>query len=178
MDLLRADSYDWFHAITHGGFSPEVPDQRSALWLEGRQPLTPQHIVGARIEDILRRNRPAFVFNVCHAGRMAWGLTGLGGWADRLISCGASLFLGPLWKVTDDAACRMAQSFYELLLDGKTTVAEAARRARLEAYKAGDTPWLAYGLYDHPNARVRPPMALRNPLEESNNPTALPQPRL
>ncbi len=159
MDLLRAGSFDWFHAVSHGNFSPQAPDQRSVLWLQGRQALTPQHFVGAQIEEGFSRNRPAFVFNLCHAGRMAWGLTGLGGWADRLISCGAGLFLGPLWKVTDEAACQMAESFYELLLDGRTTVAEAARRARLEAYKAGDPTWLAYSLYAHPNARVRPPEA-------------------
>jgi hypothetical protein len=157
MDLLRAGSYDWFHATTHGRFSTDAPDQRSVLLLIGSQALTPQHLVGARIEDSLRRNRPAFVFNLCHAGRMGWGWTGLGGWADRLISCGAGLFLGPLWKVADDTAAQMAARFYELLLDGETTVAEAARGARREARKAGNPTWLAYSLYAHPNARIQLP---------------------
>jgi hypothetical protein len=157
MDLLRAGPYDWFHATTHGNFSTDAPDRRSVLLLAGREALTPQHFVGAKIEDGLRRNRPAFVFNICHAGRMGWGLTGLGGWADRLISCGAGLFLGPLWKVVDETASQMARSFYELLLDGETTVAEAARGARREARKSGNPTWLAYSLYAHPNARARFP---------------------
>ncbi|HEX4959638.1 MAG TPA: CHAT domain-containing protein [Thermoanaerobaculia bacterium] len=157
MDVLRAGPYDWFHAATHGKFSTDAPDQRSVLLLEGSQTLTPQHFVGAKIEDGLRRNRPAFVFNICHAGRMGWGLTGLGGWADRLISCGAGLFLGPLWRVTDETAAQMAHSFYKFLLDGETTVGEAVRRARREARKAGNPTWLAYSLYAHPNARVHFP---------------------
>ncbi len=157
MDLLRASSYDWFHASSHGSFSADAPDQRSCLLLEGRQILTPRHFVGAKIEDSLRRSRPAFVFNICHSGRLGWELTGLGGWAERLISCGACLFLGSLWTVDDEAAAQMARSFYELLLDGETTVAEAARRARNKARKAGNPTWLAYSLYAHPNAKVRLP---------------------
>jgi CHAT domain-containing protein len=156
LDLLRVGPFDWFHVISHGNFSPRDPDRRSALCLEGRQALTPQHLVGAEIEGVLRRSHPAFVFNACHAGRMGWELTGLGGWADRLISCGAGLFLGPLWKVTDKAALQMARSFYERLLAGDT-VAEAARKARREARKLGDPSWLAYSLYAHPNATVRLP---------------------
>jgi hypothetical protein len=157
MDLLRTGLFDWFHATTHGKFSLDAPDQRSVLLLEKHQSLTPQHFVGAKIEEGIRRNRPAFVFNFCHAGRMGWGLTGLGGWADRLISCGAGLFLGPLWRVADETASQMARSFYEHLLDGETTVAEAVRSARREARKAGNPTWLAYSLYAHPNATVRLP---------------------
>ena len=67
MDLLRAGSCDWFHASSHGRFSSGNPDQGSVLLLEGNHTLTPQHFVGAQIEDSLRKNRPAFVFNICHA---------------------------------------------------------------------------------------------------------------
>ena len=156
MDLLRSSSYDWLHASTHGSFAIDSPDRSSTLWLQGGEALTPQHLVGSKVEDHLRRDHPAFFFNVCHSGRLGWDLTGLGGWADRLISGGAGLFLGPLWKVEDQTAAKMAQRFYEGLLSGET-VAEAARQARIEARRAGNPAWLAYSLYAHPNAKVRLP---------------------
>lgn len=156
MDLLRSSSYDWLHASTHGNFAIDSPDRSSTLWLQGGEALTPQHLTGAKVEDHLRRDHPAFFFNVCHSGRLGWDLTGLGGWADRLISRGASLFLGPLWKVEDQTASRMARKFYEHILDGET-VAEAVRKARIEARQAGNPAWLAYSLYAHPNAKVRLP---------------------
>jgi hypothetical protein len=59
--------------------------------------------------------------------------------------------------VRDDTALQMVESFYALLLAGDTTVAEATRKARGAARKAGDPTWLAYSLYAHPNARVRFP---------------------
>jgi CHAT domain-containing protein len=156
MDLLRSGSYDWLHASAHGGFSSDSPGHSSVLWLQGGEAFTPRHIVGPGVSDHLRQDRPAFFFNVCHSGRLGWDLTGLGGWADRLISEGAGLFLGPLWKVEDQTASKMAERFYECLLERKT-VAEAARQARIEARRAGSSAWMAYSLYAHPNAKVRLP---------------------
>jgi CHAT domain-containing protein len=156
MDLLRSGSYDWLHASAHGGFSSDSPDHSSVLWLQGGEALTPRHIVGPGVSDHLRQDRPAFFFNVCHSGRLGWDLTGLGGWADRLISEGAGLFLGPLWKVEDQTASKMAERFYECLVE-RRTVAEAARQARIEARRAGNSAWMAYSLYAHPNAKVRLP---------------------
>ncbi|HKI06072.1 MAG TPA: CHAT domain-containing protein [Thermoanaerobaculia bacterium] len=156
MDLLRSGSYDWLHASAHGSFSVDFPNHSSVLWLQGGEALTPRHLVGPEVSDHLRQVRPAFFFNVCHSGRLGWDLTGLGGWADRLISDGAGLFLGPLWKVEDQTASKVAEKFYECLLGGKTA-AEAAREARIEARRVGNSAWMAYSLYAHPNATVRLP---------------------
>ena len=153
MDLLEGGTYDWLHVAAHGNFYSAAPEADSALWLQNKRALTPDHIVGPTVEGHINARRPAFVFNACDSGRQGWALTRLGGWANRLISSGAGLFLAPLWTVTDDRAVDFARAFYRELAAGNT-VAEAVRQARLAAYRTGDPTWLAYSLYAHPNARL------------------------
>lgn len=153
IEHLESGAYDWLHAAAHGSFYAEAPDSDSALWLEQDRALTPDAVVGAAIESHLRTARPAFFFNACQVGRQDWALTQLGGWANRLISAGAGLFVGPLWEVSDQGALAFAQSFYSSLLGGDT-VAEAVHAGRMAARRAGDPTWLAYSVYAHPNARV------------------------
>lgn len=156
MDLLESRGYDWLHVASHGSFHTEAPEQRSALWLNPRTALTPQHFSGFEIEDHVRQRRPGFFFNACHAGRLGWSFSGLGGWAQRLIACGAGMFLAPLVAVDDESARLMSESFYKHLWQEKS-LAEAARKTRLEARKNGLPLWSVYSLYAHPNARVRLP---------------------
>lgn len=152
LDLLEGGGYDWLHVAAHGNFYATSPDTDSALWLEGTRALTPQAIVG-EAEGYIGTQRPAFFFNACEVGRQGWGLTRIGGWANRLISAGAGLFVAPLWSVSDGPALAFARAFYERLLAG-ATVAEAVRAGRLAARAEGDPTWLAYSVYAHPNARV------------------------
>ena len=154
MDLLEGGGYDWLHAAAHGNFFPQAPNEDSALWLQEDMALTPDGLVGSAIEGHLKRQRPAFFLNACQVGRQGWALTGLGGWANRLVSGGAGLFVGPLWEVSDDGALQFATAFYGGLLAGET-VAEATRQGRLAARESGDPTWLAYSVYGHPNARVQ-----------------------
>lgn len=152
-DLLEAGGYDWLHVAAHGTFYPETPDSDSAIWLQDKRPLTPGAIVGRAIEQHIWERRPAFVFNACHSGRQEWALTRLGGWANRLVSAGAGLFLAPLWTVSDSTALTFARSLYGELLAG-SPVGDAVRAARHAARQAGDPTWLAYSVYAHPNARL------------------------
>lgn len=158
VDLLEGGAYDWLHAAAHGNFYAQSPDSDSALWLQQDQALTPDALVGPAIEGHLRRQRPAFFFNACQVGRQEWALTRIGGWANRLVSGGASLFVGPLWEVSDSGALMFARAFYTALLDGET-VATATRRGRGAARAAGDPTWAAYSVYAHPNARLAPKSA-------------------
>ena len=153
IEHLESGAYDWLHAAAHGSFYPETPDADSALWLEEDRALTPNAVVGPAIERHLRTERPAFFFNACQVGRQDWALTQLGGWANRLISAGAGLFIAPMWEVSDSGALAFAQAFYTDLLNGRT-VAEAAHAGRLAARRTGDPTWLAYSVYAHPNARI------------------------
>ncbi|MBM4430642.1 MAG: CHAT domain-containing protein [Chloroflexi bacterium] len=155
LDLLEAGGYDWLHVAAHGNFYPHTPDADSAIWLQDDRPLTPDALVGSAIEGHINSHRPGFVFNACETGRQGWVLTRLGGWANKLVSTGAGLFLAPMWTVTDDRALAFAKMLYLKLLAGET-VAEAVRQARLAAKSSGDPTWLAYSVYAHPNARVLP----------------------
>jgi hypothetical protein len=153
--LLEQGEYSWVHVAAHGNFYPDDPNGESAIWLEDKQPLTSKAIIGT-VEVYLREHRPAFIFNACEVGRQGWAITGLGGWANRLISAGASLFLAPLWIVNDGTALKFSKAVYQSLLAGQP-VAEAVRQGRLAARREGDPTWLAYSLYAHPNARIIKP---------------------
>ncbi len=152
LDLLESGQYDWLHVAAHGNFAVS-PDADSALWLEGTSPLTPQAIVG-EAEGYILAHRPSFFFNACSVGRQDWSLTHVGGWANRLISAGAGLFLAPLWSVSDGPALSFAQSFYKGITGGQT-VAQAVWTARQAAREEGDPTWLAYTVYAHPNAQCQ-----------------------
>ncbi len=151
--VLETGDYDWLHAATHGKFKAGEQGWGSFLSLNDKDILTPDDLYGPMIEYNLRINRPGIVFNTCDSGRQDWGLTGVGGWANRLIGSGASLFLAAQWSVTDKQALSFANQFYKSLGDGDPA-AKSVRTARLAARQAGDPTWLAYSLYAHPNAVV------------------------
>jgi hypothetical protein len=153
MQLLRQGEHDWVHVAAHGRFHAPSPDGVTALLLEDRAAFVPAMIVGPEVGDYLRRRRPAFLFNACEVGQLGRGLTGLAGWAARLVSGGAGFFAGPLWEISDEGGLAFATALYEGLLAGQT-VAAAVRQARLKARREGDPTWLAYTVYAHPNARV------------------------
>lgn len=152
-NLLEEVNYDWLHVAGHGKFSAESPESDSVLWLEDNNVLAPDSIIGTNLESHIKEKRPVFIFNACQVGRQGWGITRLGGWANRLISTGAGMFLAPLWSVDDKSALLFITTFYNCLKK-KDTVAEAVCKARQTVKKAGDPTWMAYSLYAHPNAKL------------------------
>lgn len=157
-ELLQTGNYNWLHIAAHGGFNSNTPDDASAIYLEGDEKLTIDDMIGPDIEGHIWSTRPAFFFNTCHGGRQSWGLAGLGGWPNHLISSGASLLIAPLWRVDDEYALDFARRFYNELLNGKT-VAEAvqlSRQAIFEQYyeTEGDATCFTYSVYAHPKARI------------------------
>jgi hypothetical protein len=153
MDLLERGGYDWLHVAAHGKFHPETPEFAAVIWLEKQVSFTPTDLVGPKIEGHIGQQRPAFVLNVCEGGRVGLGLTGLAGWATRLVSSGAGLFIGPQWDITDEKGLEFIEALYKALLQGET-VGAAVQQARLAARQSGDPTWLSYSVYAHPNARV------------------------
>jgi hypothetical protein len=153
INLLEHNCYHWLHIAAHGKFHSDSPDSDSAVFLQDFIALTPDSFVGPEIEGHIKRQRPGFFFNACHSGRQGRELTRLGGWANRLLSQGACLFLAPLWIVSDCHALKFAEIFYGKLFEG-STVSEAVKEARLSAKSTGDPTWMAYSVYAHPNARI------------------------
>ena len=142
-----------FHFATHGNYNQEFVDE-SPIVLEG-DPLFPSDLTRRRAKG-LRREKPLIFLNTCHGARVGYNLTGLGGWAQRLVDhLGVTAFVGALWEVHDELASKFAQIFYEELWAGKT-MGEAFHSARqqIRAMQAANPTWLAYTLYGDPNSRV------------------------
>jgi hypothetical protein len=155
VDLLEKGGVGLLHFAAHGTFDPAFPDQAGIPLADGSV-FRPSHLHGPAQTQI-SRDRPLVFLNVCSSGRQAWSWTGLGGWADRWVrACGCGAFLGPQWKVHDDAAFAFAHGLYEALAGGEK-LGRAVQKARQEARNAvpGDPSWLAYTVYGHPHARVR-----------------------
>ena len=111
-DAFARGSTQLFHFACHGNFNTDDPGE-SKLKL-GADFLRPSQITGARA-DGLKRSKPVVFLNACHSGRVGFGLTQLGGWAQRFLDLGASAFIGSLWEVNDKLAARFAREFYDRL---------------------------------------------------------------
>jgi hypothetical protein len=142
-----------WHFACHGDFDEKAPGN-SPLLLQEQRRLRPNELVGKAV-DRLYADRPLVFLNACRAGEQGVGLTGLGGWARKLVEeCGVGALVAPLWAVNDGLAQQFAQAFYEAVQAPGMTLAQAMGHARAAIRGTGDPTWLAYTLYGHPNARV------------------------
>lgn len=143
------------HASAHGAFEAISPDE-SALIVAGSRSLRPSDLYGD-LRVVLRRERPLVFFNACRLGAQGWSLTRLGGWTNRLFECYCSAYVAPEWTVKDSSAAHFAAAFYESLGDGETLGAAALAARRKTRDKDPDgSAWLAYRVYGHPDASLRP----------------------
>lgn len=101
----------------------------------------------------LNRTQPIIFLNACQTGQEAFALTGISGWAQRFITRGASAFIGSLWSIDDEAACKFAQPFYGQLLANRP-IGEAAKEARAVIRSLNDPTWLSYTLFADPLATL------------------------
>jgi hypothetical protein len=153
LELAEQGGAQLFHFASHGNYNQAFVDE-SPIVLEG-EPLFPSDLTRRRARG-LRRERPLIFLNTCHGARVGFNLTGLGGWAQRLVDqLGVTAFVGTLWEVHDELASQFAQLFYEELWAGKT-LGEAffSARRQLRAMQSANPTWLAYTLYGDPNSRV------------------------
>ncbi len=153
LELAEQGGAQLFHFATHGNYNQAFVDE-SPIVLEG-DPLFPSDLTRRRAKG-LRREKPLIFLNTCHGARVGYNLTGLGGWAQRLVDhLGVTAFVGALWEVHDELASKFARIFYEELWAGKT-LGEAfyAARQQIRAVQSANPTWLAYTLYGDPNSRV------------------------
>jgi len=154
LQTVKLGEIKLLHLAAHGNFIPANADE-SPLVLQNGEQLRPADLAGARSIGF-RRDRPLVFLNACHTGQAEFTLTGLGGWAERMVDdIGVGAFIGSLWEVHDELAADFAIAFYKNLIAGQT-FGEAFHNARLlirQAQPANPT-WLAYTLYADPNGKL------------------------
>lgn len=150
---LRRGNFQLLHVICHGKVNEANPDI-STLYLNDGKKLTPRDIVGETAK--FATEHPLVFFNVCSTARLGYSLTGIGGWAVRLINAGVGAFIAPFWAVEDELAKTFAIAFYKALLSGKP-IAQACFEGRKKAKIAdkSNPTWLAYCLYADPLAQIK-----------------------
>lgn len=150
IDLFENGSFSVLHFATHGSFDAATPDN-SALTLSDGE-LRPSDIVAA-FGGV--RPRPLIFINACYGARTEFMITGLGGWAERLIrTVGVAAFIGTAWEVNDQLALIFAEEFYAALLRDGQSISQSFLTARRKIRDAqpGNSSWLAYVLYADPSA--------------------------
>lgn len=154
LDLFLLGGYQVLHIATHGQFDAADAD-RSTIELADEM-LRPADLRGSLLRGI-RRSMPLVFLNACDGGRANFGLTGLGGWAEKLFKeANAAAFVGALWEVHDALAVEFSRQFYSRLSEGDTLgQAMQAARAHVRELDPLNPTWLAYTLYGDPNAVVR-----------------------
>jgi len=141
------------HIATHASFQAGA-GQGAAIQL-GTSQLTTDDLVGSALVAGLTKAAPLVFINACHSGREDLALSGIGGWVERLLPFGAGAFMGTNWEVQDDLAAQFAQQFYDGLHAGQTFgVACRTARHAVRTANPGNSTWLAYVLYAHPNGTL------------------------
>ena len=154
-DLLRYGNYDIIHFAGHAAF--DARHGGSSGWL-----LTDGRLTARAIRNTLRwrDTQPWLVYaNACEAATEADSTptmyqNDVFGLASAFLDHGVSVFVGPLWRINDHVAARIAKTFYKQLLKERQTVGEALRIAKVETkadtfdrLRAADDP-------DRPGNRV------------------------
>lgn len=157
LDSFRSGETNLYHFVCHGNIDQTDPDE-SKLKLEDGF-LRVNQITGEKRSG-LRKAKPFVFLNACYSGDLGYGLTRLGGWAQRFIDSGASAFIGTLWAVHDQLAATFAVEFYKRLLGlGEHQAMPLARafhdaRLAIKEIDPANPTWLAYVLYGNPDARL------------------------
>jgi hypothetical protein len=150
--LRQGDTQLW-HFACHGNYVNDVPDA-SGIAL-GEEMLRAEDIIGP-VHVGIRKGHPLVMLNACHTGRQGFALTGLGGWAQRLLAAGATAFIGSQWEANDALAADFAIALYGGLTGG-LPLGEAVHAARLHIrdLDPANSTWLTYVAYGHPSLEVR-----------------------
>ncbi|MCC6176307.1 MAG: CHAT domain-containing protein [Chloroflexi bacterium] len=150
IDLFEAGRFSVLHIAAHANFDAMNPDASPIRLTDGT--LEPSDIA-ARFGG--RRARPLVFINACHTSRSDFALTGIGGWADRLVrESRVGAFVGAAWEVNDQLGFAFCEAFYTALLKEGRPFGESFRlaRARIRDLDSSNSTWLSYVLYADPGA--------------------------
>jgi CHAT domain-containing protein len=158
--LKRVDLRDY--RVLHFAAHALVDDQsatRTALALAPGGGET--GIVGAGDLAAMRLDADLVVLSACRsAGGVLVGGEGVQGLTSPLLAAGARSVVATMWRIPDQGVVPLVEGFYDALARG-LPVADALRRAKLEAIRRGDSPrvWAAFLAIGDPMIRV----SLRTP---------------
>ncbi|MEG4857026.1 CHAT domain-containing protein [Microcoleus sp. K1-B6] len=152
LDCFTNEEFSLLHFACHGTFDATSPNNSAIKLSDGE--LRPSDI---QVQFKGRRPRPIIFINACHGAREEFSLTGLGGWATKLVKARVGAFIGAMWEVSDELALQFAKTFYTKLLKENESIAESFRLAREDIRKAApyNSTWLAYSLYADAEGRVK-----------------------
>jgi len=156
-DVLAAMSrgdINLFHIATHGRFQPDR--DRNAVIQIGTDSFSVENLIGSPVVAGLSKSAPLVFMNACHSDRKGTDLSEPDGWVNRFLRFGCSGFIGTNWEVQDEQAAEFAKHFYDRLRVGATFgVAFQQARLALRTKYPGNSTWLAYVLYAHPNGTLQ-----------------------
>jgi CHAT domain-containing protein len=150
--LMRDGRSNLYHFAAHGVLPPS---EASVPGIQiGSDYMRVDRIIG-EVAEGLRRSMPVIFMNACHSSRQGLALTRADGWVQRFLEFGCAAFIGANWEVNDRLAADFAIEVYEQLRSGHT-IASAVQKARIlvRDKQPGNSTWLAYSLYSHPNLQV------------------------
>jgi CHAT domain-containing protein len=161
--ISKPGSFDLLHYAGHGFAEPE-DIANAELMLEGSVSdgeWTPNYFTSTEVEGFCNLQqkdggRPMVVLNACQAGRAGYKLTGIGGFSQAFLKGRAGAFVSSMWSVGDEPARYFTEALYKAL-DKGDRLANAVKKARKAARKAGDGTWLAYVVYGDPFATLERP---------------------
>ena len=150
------------HLATHGLLEYGIPESSGVLDLPGAVALAPGNgedglLTSAEILEMDLQANLA-ILSACDTGRGRITGDGVVGLSRALITAGVPSVMVSLWAVNDDSTSILMQRFYEFLVTGELTKAEALRQAqlsllydedvstRLDAIRTGAAPQYREGL--------------------------------
>lgn len=147
---LFARPYRILHLAGHGIYRPDRPAE-SGMVLGNNVYLTP-----CQLRQL--RTVPDLVFmNCCFLGGINRSANALAASvAEELINMGVKAIVAAGWAVEDRAAVRFASTFYEEMLERRSTFGEAVRAARNAVFRnhSATNTWAAYQCYGNPGFRL------------------------
>ena len=138
--------YSHVHFVCHGTFDPYFP-LRSALLLRSADDEDQYQVTAS---DILQVRMPAEAvvsLSACSSGLTAYGATNdLTGLTGSFLQAGARAVVGSRWPVYDDTAASFMMHYYNLILEGKTSL-QAVRESQQQMRQKGGRleDWAAFG---------------------------------
>jgi len=143
---LFARPYRILHLAGHGIYRPDRPAE-SGMVLGNNVYLTP-----CQLRQL--RTVPDLVFlNCCFLGGVSPSANALAASvAEELINMGVKAIVAAGWAVDDSAAVTFASTFYQEMLERRSTFGDAVRSARDAVYRnhSATNTWAAYQCYGNP----------------------------